>query len=337
MADMLAGRLHLAERALRMESVPVPEPASGQVRIRVEAAGVCLSDVHLIDGTLTPLYLPGDVVTLGHEVAGVVDAFGDDVEGWEPGQRVLLQAGERDRRGTVLTRGVDYDGGWAEYAVASQDTLVQIPDDLPFEQACIIPDAVSTPWAAVTDTARTRPGEAVGVWGVGGLGAHAVQLLRLVGAAPVIAVEPLAAARDRAVALRADAVLDPADPAFRDAVLELTGGRGLDVAFDFAGVTAVREQALAVLGRRGRLVLAGIANKPVTIASDSPFNYFQQAVLGHYGSESEHVEQLVSLVRQGRLDLSASISDVLPLADAEEAVRRVHAKQGNPIRLILRP
>ncbi|MEW2378311.1 zinc-binding dehydrogenase [Micromonospora sp. NPDC047812] len=334
---MLAGRLHLTERALRMESVPVPEPQDGQVRVRVEAAGVCLSDVHLIDGTLTPLYLPGDVVTLGHEVAGVVDAFGDDVEGWQPGQRVLLQAGERDRRGTVLTRGVDYDGGWAEYVVASEDTVVPIPDDLPFEQACIIPDAVSTPWAAVTDTARTRPGEAVGVWGVGGLGAHAVQLLRLVGAAPVIAVEPLAAARDRAAALGADAVLDPADAAFREAVLELTGGRGLDVAFDFAGVTAVREQALTVLARRGRLVLAGIANKPVTIASDSPFNYFQQAVLGHYGSEPEHVEQLVSLARQRRLDLSASISDVLPLADAEEAVRRVHTKQGDPIRLILRP
>ncbi|MEV5768947.1 zinc-binding dehydrogenase [Micromonospora sp. NPDC052213] len=334
---MLAGRLHVADRALRMESVPVPEPERGQVRIRVEAAGVCLSDVHLIDGTLTPLYLPGDVVTLGHEVAGVVDAFGDDVEGWEPGQRVLLQAGERDRRGTVFTRGVDYDGGWAEYAVAREDTVVPIPDDLPFEQACIIPDAVSTPWAAVTDTGRTRPGEAVAVWGVGGLGAHAVQLLRLVGAAPVIAVEPLAAARDRATALGADAALDPADPGLRDAVLELTGGRGLDVAFDFAGVTPVREQALTVLARRGRLVLAGIANKPVTIASDSPFNYFQQALLGHYGSESAHVEQLVSLARQKRLDLSASISDVLPLAEAEEAVRRVHTKEGNPIRLILRP
>jgi Zn-dependent alcohol dehydrogenase len=226
----------------------------------------------------------------------------------------------------VFTRGVDYDGGWAEYAVANEGTVVPIPDDLPFEQACIIPDAVSTPWAAVTDTARTRPGEAVGVWGVGGLGAHAVQLLRLVGAAPVIAVEPLAAARDRATTLGADAVLDPADPAFRDAVLALTDGRGLDVAFDFAGVTAVREQALA-----------GIANKPVTIASDSPFNYFQQAVLGHYGSEPEHVVQLVSLARQRRLDLGASVSDVLPLAEAEEAVRRVHGKQGNPIRLILRP
>ena len=263
--------------------------------------------------------------------------MGDGVEWWQPGQRVLLQAGERDRRGTVLTRGVDYDGGWAEYALAREDTLVQIPDALPFEQACIIPDAVSTPWAAVTDTGRTRPGEAVGVWGVGGLGAHAVQLLLLVGAAPIIAVDPLPAARDRALTLGADVALDPKDDGFKDAVLELTDARGLDVAFDFAGVSPVREQALTVLGRRGRLVLAGIASEPVTIASDSRFNYLRQAVLGHYGSEAEHVDQLVTLAAQGRLDLTASVSDVLPLAEAAEAVRRVHDKAGNPIRLILRP
>ncbi|MEU4480598.1 zinc-binding dehydrogenase [Micromonospora sp. NPDC023966] len=334
---MLAGRLHLAERALRMESVPVPEPGRGQVRIRVAAAGVCLSDVHLIDGTLTPTYLSGDVVTLGHEVAGTVDALGAGVRGWQPGQRVLLQAGERDRFGLVLTRGVDYDGGWAEYALAREDTLVPVPDLLPFEQACIIPDAVSTPWAAVTDTARVRPAEAAAVWGVGGLGAHAVQLLLLVGAAPVIAVDPLPAARDRAVALGADLALDPRDDGFKDAMLELVGTKGLDVAFDFAGVPSVREQAMTVLGRRGRLVLAGIANQPINIPSDSRFNYNQQAVLGHYGSEAEHVGQLVTLTGLGRLDLSASVSDVLRLADAPEAVRRVHDKEGNPIRLILRP
>ncbi|MCW3843485.1 zinc-binding dehydrogenase [Micromonospora yasonensis] len=334
---MLAGRLYVAERALRMESVPVPEPGRGQVRVRVGAAGVCLSDVHLIDGTLSPLYLSGDVVTLGHEVAGTVDALGDGVRGWQPGQRVLLQAGERDRFGLVLTRGVDYDGGWAEYALAREDTLVPIPDALPFEQACIIPDAVSTPWAAVTDTARTRPAEAAGVWGVGGLGAHAVQLLQLIGAAPVIAVDPLPAARDRALVLGADLALDPKDDGFKDAVLELTGTRGLDVAFDFAGVPAVREQALTVLGRHGRLVLAGIANQPISIPSDSRFSYNRQVVLGHYGSEAEHVGQLVTLTGLGRLDLSASVSDVLPLAAAPEAVRRVRDKDGNPIRLVLCP
>ncbi|MGC9665135.1 zinc-binding dehydrogenase [Planosporangium sp. 12N6] len=334
---MLAGRLHITQRRFALETVPVPQPGPGQVRIKVAAAGVCLSDVHLVDGTLTPLYLDGDVVTLGHEVAGTIDALGADVEGWQPGQRVLLQAGEEDRRGTVYTRGVDYDGGWAEYALATAHTLVAIPDELPFEQACIIPDAVSTPWAAVTATAQTRPGEAVGVWGVGGLGAHAVQLLRLVGAAPIVAVDPLPAARERALAFGADAAVDPADPDFRDVLGTLTGGRGLDVAFDFAGVPAVREQALKVLSRRGRLVLAGIANQPVTIGSDSRFTYLQQSVHGHYGSEPEHVEQLVALARQRRLDLAASISDVVGLSEAARAVERLATKQDSPIRLILRP
>jgi NADPH:quinone reductase-like Zn-dependent oxidoreductase len=205
------------------------------------------------------------------------------VAGWAPGQRVLLQAGEEDRAGAVLTRGVDYDGGWAEYALARSDTLVALPDDLPFEQACIIPDAVSTPWAAITATAGTRSAEAVGVWGLGGLGTHAVQLLRLVGAAPVLAVDPLPAARERALSLGADAALDPGDPAFRDRVRGLTGGLGLDVAFDFAGVPAVREQALGVLGKRGRLVLVGLAGAPVSVPHDTLFAYLQQSLRGSYG------------------------------------------------------
>lgn len=337
MTDMLAGRLNVATRKFEVTRVPVPEPTYGQVRIKVEAAGVCLSDVHLIDGTLTPLHLPGDEVTLGHEVAGTVEVLGEGVEGLQPGQRVLLQAGEQLRDGTILTRGVDYDGGWAEYALARQDTVVPIPDALPFEQACIVPDAVSTPWAAVTATANTQPGQAVGVWGVGGLGAHAVQLLRLVGAAPIIAVDPVEEARDRATQLGADLTLDPTSEGFREAVLEATGQLGLDAAFDFAGVSPVREQAMGVLGKQGRLVLVGLANQPVTIPSDTFFSYMQQQVLGSYGSEPQHVEQLVRLVGHGRLDISRSVSDVLPLADAADAVARLERKEGNPIRLILKP
>lgn len=337
MTDMLAGRLNVKARELTMKRVPVPEPGHGQVRIKVEAAGVCLSDVHLIDGTLTPLFLRGDEVTLGHEVAGTVDVLGEGVEGVEPGQRVLLQAGEEDRAGTVLTRGVDYDGGWAEYALARQDTVVPIPDDLPFEQACIIPDAVSTPWAAVSTTANMRPGESVAVWGVGGLGAHAVQLLRLAGAAPVIAVDPSPEARDRAADLGADVVLDPGVDDFEQQVTAATGQPGLDVAFDFAGVPPVRDQALGVLGKKGRLVVVGLANQPVTIPSDTFFAYMQQQVLGSYGSEPAHVEELVKLTDQGRLDLNRSVSDVMPLSEAREAVERLERKEGNPVRLILEP
>lgn len=337
MATMLAGRLNTRTHELTMTEVPVPEPGHGEVRIKVEAAGVCLSDVHLVDGTLNPLFLPGDEVTLGHEVAGTVEALGPGVVGVTEGQRVLLQAGQEHHDGTILTRGVDYDGGWAEYALARQDTVVPIPDSLPFDQACIVPDAVSTPWAAVTATAATEPGEAVGVWGLGGLGTHGVQLLRLVGAAPIIAVDPVAAARDRALEFGADVALDPTAPDFADAVRAATGGLGLSVAFDFAGAAPVREQALAALGARGRLVLVGLAGTPVTIPNDTVFTYFQQRVLGSYGSEPQHVVRLVHLAAHGRLDLSRSVTEVLPLADAPRAVERLQRKEGNPIRLVLEP
>lgn len=334
---MLAARLHLGpQRRLELDDVPTPEPGPDHVLVKVEAAGVCLSDVHLIDGTLTPVMLSGDVVTLGHEVAGTVHALGPDVTGAKVGDRVLLQAGER-RGGAVFTRGVDYDGGWAEYTLARVDTLVPVPDDLPFEQACFIPDAVSTPWAAITATAQVRPAEPVGVWGVGGLGAHGVQLLRMVGAAPIVAVDPLPAARERALSFGADLAVDPADPELRAQIFAATGGAGLAAAFDFAGVAAVREQAVTCLGPGGRLVLVGLTDKPITITGGIGFSFFQQQLRGHYGSQPEHVTELVTLRRLHRLDLARSVSAVLPLSQAPDAVRALETKQGNPIRLVLRP
>ncbi|WP_411082810.1 zinc-binding dehydrogenase [Streptomyces sp. cmx-18-6] len=336
MERMRAVRLHLPTRTLSVQEVAKPAPGPGEVLVKVGAAGVCLSDVHLISGTLSPPYLEGDSVTLGHEVAGTVEALGPGVAGWAAGQRVVLQAGER-RGGRTYTRGVDYDGGWAEYALATATTLVALPDALPLDQAAIIPDAVSTPWAAVTATGDVRPAQAVGVWGAGGLGAHAVQLLRAVGAYPVIAVDPSAAARRRALDLGADLALDPGDPLLRERVLGATGGAGLEAAFDFAGAPPVREQALTVLAPKGRLVLVGLNDQPLTVTHSTRFSYLQHRVLGHYGSEEHHVAQLVRLAEGGRLDFSRSISDVLPLAEAATAVRRMETKEGDPVRLILRP
>ncbi|MFJ7087106.1 zinc-binding dehydrogenase [Streptomyces griseus] len=336
MERMRAARLHLPSRTLTVEEVDRPVPGPGEVLVKVGAAGVCLSDVHLVDGTLSPMYPEGDTVTLGHEVAGTVAETGPGVEGWTVGDRVVLQAGE-ERRGRTYTRGVDYDGGWAEYALATATTLVALPDSLPFEQAAIIPDAVSTPWAAVTATGDVRAAEAVGVWGVGGLGAHAVQLLRAVGAHPVVAVDPAPAARKRALEFGADLALDPADPRFREKVLGATGGAGLAAAFDFAGVPPVREQALTALAPKGRLVLVGLTDQPLTVANGTLFSYLQHRILGHYGSESHHVPQLVRLAEGGRLDFSRSITDVLPLEDVAAAVRRTETKEGDPVRIVLRP
>ncbi|WP_249522869.1 zinc-binding dehydrogenase [Modestobacter marinus] len=334
--SMLAGRLDVRTRDFAVTEVPVPAPGPGEVLVRVRAAGVCLSDVHLIEGELRPLFLRGDTVTLGHEVAGTVAALGPGVTGWADDQRVLLQAGE-ERNGVVHTRGVDYDGGWAQYAVARADTLVAVPDDLPLEQACIVPDAVSTPWAAITATAGVRPAQPVGVWGIGGLGAHGVQLLRLAGAAPIIAVDPVPAARERALQFGADLALDPADDDLVDQVRAATGGTGLAVAFDFAGVAAVRAEAVRALGPGGALVLVGLTRQPLTIRDGTAFSYFGQKVLGHYGSMPEHVLELVQLVRHHRIDFARSVSDTLPLSEAATAVERLSNKEGNPIRLVLQP
>nr|WP_240896806.1 zinc-binding dehydrogenase [Kineococcus vitellinus] len=332
----MAGRLHVPTRAFAVEDVPTPSAGPGEVRIAVAAAGVCLSDVHLVQGVLTPRLLPVDTVTLGHEVAGTVDQVGEGVRSLAVGRRVLLQAGE-ERAGTTWTRGVDLDGGWAEFALARADTVVPIPDGLPFEQACFIPDAVSTPWAAIVDTARVRPARPVGVWGVGGLGVHAVQLLRLVGAAPVVAVDPLPAARSRALELGADAALDPGDEEFAASITTLTGGRGLDVAFDFAGAPAVREQAAAALGRGGRLVLVGLSDHPVVLPGGTAFSVLRQQLLGHYGSEPQHVQDVVDLVRAGRVEFSRSVSRVLPLADAAAALEALERGDGDPVRIVLVP
>ncbi|MEU3305346.1 zinc-binding dehydrogenase [Streptomyces sp. NPDC006678] len=348
MDTMLAGRVHLDTKKFVMEEIPVPVPGPGEVLIEVKAAGVCLSDLHLIDGSISPLHLNSNVLTLGHEISGVIHSLGPGLKrDLTVGTRVALQAGQPCRecatcvRGGTCTsfrgRGVDYDGGWSQYTIAREDTVVPIPDTLPFDQAAIIPDAVSTSYAALVETVQVRSAQAVGIWGVGGVGAHAVRLARMMGATPIIAVDPLPNARARALAFGADIALDPTDPGFAEAVLRATDGLGLDYAFDFAGVPRVREQASPLLGDHGSLVLVGITMEPLKISEKMTFNLKNKKVYGHYGSSFDHVYELIRLAGSGRLDLAPSITDHISLPDAPEALHRLENKIGDPIRLILVP
>ena len=327
---MKAGRITVSIRKFEVKEVPTPNAGDGKVRIKVGAAGVCLSDVHFLDGTLNPGHLQGDEVTIGHEVAGTIDEIGSGVTKFKLGDRVLVIAGERNEKNQITTLGFDYDGGYAEYVIAKESLLVKIPENLPFEQAAIIPDAVSTPWAAISSTAKIQRGESVAVFGVGGLGIHAVQLLKMIGCSKVIAVDPRSQARETALEIGADYAFDPSDE-------ELKRHRGLNACFDFAGVTPVRKQALSLLGEEGRLVIVGIANEPITIPNDMAFTYMRTQILGHYGSEAHHTEELVQFVSEGKLDLSNSVSEVLPLSQAALALEKLEKKIGNPIRIVLRP
>jgi threonine dehydrogenase-like Zn-dependent dehydrogenase len=152
----------------------------------------------------------------------------------------------------------------------------------------------------------------------------------MIGCGKVIAIDPREDAQANALARGADFAFAPDDP-------DLKKHRGLNAAFDFAGVTPVRKQALSLLGEQGRLIIIGIANEPIVIPSDMAFTYMRTQIMGHYGSEAHHVRELVELARQGRLDLSHSISEILPLDQAAEAIDKLAKKTGNPIRIVLKP
>ena len=327
---MRAGQITVSTRIFKVVDVPTPDAGVGQVRIKVAAAGVCLSDVHFLEGILSPGYLLGDHVTLGHEVAGVIDQVGKGVTTSSVGDRVVVIAGQRNEAQQITTMGFDYDGGWAEFVITKAELVAKIPDTLPFEQAAIIPDAVSTPWAAISSTGKIQTGESVAVFGVGGLGIHAVQLLKIVGCSKVIAIDPRADARANALACGADYAFAPEDSALQQ-------HRGLNAAFDFAGVTSVRKQALSLLGEHGRLVIVGIANEPIVIPNDMAFTYMRTQIMGHYGSEEHHVRELIEFAAQGKLDLSQSITEVMPLEKAGQALDKLANKVGNPIRIVLKP
>jgi D-arabinose 1-dehydrogenase-like Zn-dependent alcohol dehydrogenase len=343
---MKAARFDQVNKTLDVLDIPTPEPQPHEVLVRVQACGVCLSDVHLIDGSL-----PGqlDVVTPGHEPAGVIEKLGSAVPFWQVGQRVLMMAGRTCRTcrwcaagqpencETVQIMGFSYDGAWAEYVVVPAVALVPVPDDVPIEQAAICADAVSTPYAALLERAQLRPAESIAIWGVGGLGFHAVKLARLMGAAPIIAFDPLEDARKRALSAGADAAFDPQEDDPATVVRQLTGGRGVDVALDVVGSTAILAQAETCLARRGRLVMVGMSLEPTQLGPGALFSVQSQTLMGHLGYSKAHLDQLVRLVSAGRLDLSDSISDIVGLDDVVDAVDRLATHRGNPIRIVVKP
>ena len=343
---MRAARFEAEAKRLDVQDVPIPEPAPHEVLVRVQACGVCLSDIHLIDGSL-PGPLP--VVTPGHEPAGVIAAVGDAVPVWQPGQRVVMAAGrpclacancaggrsDRCLNGEIM--GFNYDGAWAEYVVVPYGALTSVPDSVPIEQAAILADAVSTPYAAITDRADVKPGESVGIWGIGGLGIHVVKVARMIGAAPIVALDPLPEARERALRAGADLAIDPRLDNAVEQVRAVTCGVGLDAAFDVVGSSAIIAQAETCLAARGRLVMVGISWEPTSLGPGVLFSVQSQTLMGHLGYRKEHLDTLVRLVERGRLDVSDSISAVLPLDDIVDAVDQLATKRGNPIRLVIQP
>ena len=249
---------------LEVQDRPVPEPGPGQVLVRIEASGLCHTDIHAAHGDWpvkpTPPFVPG------HEGVGIVEALGADVTQRSVGDRVALPwlghacghcdycvSGWETLCEEQQNTGYSVDGGFAEYAVADATYVVPVPDGVGPRDAAPLTCAGVTTYKAIK-VAGIRPAERVAVFGIGGLGHLAVQYARLVGGT-VIAVDVEDDKLELARELGADHVVNAAttDPV---AAIEALGGA--DVAVVLAVIPSVFEQAFAALGRGGRLVCVGL-------------------------------------------------------------------------------
>jgi 2-desacetyl-2-hydroxyethyl bacteriochlorophyllide A dehydrogenase len=342
---MRAVRFEGAGMPLAMHDIPVPQPAVDEVLVRVAATGLCGSDVHIAVEGITPTpYIP---ITLGHEIAGTVAAVGDAVTSWKADERVCVfpvlfdgtcsscLAGHSEICLNRRIVGIHTDGGLAEYVAVPAKNIVAIPDGVPFERAAICTDAVITPMHALADVARVVPGDSVLVIGAGGLGLHAVQIAKLAGASPVIAVDTRRAQLDRAKRSGADVVVDAAAESVVDAVLAVTAGVGVDVAAEFIGAPATIRQAVECLRIGGRAVIVGLGAEPITLLPPTVFVRKQLQLLGSYGGTLGTLQRVLQLVASGRLDLSHSITHTFSLEEAGAALTTLHEKRGDPQRVVV--
>jgi len=346
---MKAMELPAPGAALRLVQRAVPVPGPGEVRVRVQACGVCGSDLFLQDGGFLLTASGADAsdrfpLVPGHEAAGVVDLVGDDVTGLEPGQQVAVYYidpepdGEWARRGRanldpdIQRMGVDIDGAFAEFVVRPAHTL--IPTAVPMDPAAlaVLTDAVATPYHALATRGHLTKGETLVVLGVGGLGSNAVQLGRYLGAR-VIAISRSEAKLDLARKLGAhETVL--AGPDARSRVWELTGPSGPDVVIQCAGSGALDVEAIALAGRGGRVLLVGVSRDPFNaLAADLIWR--ELSILGCARFTTREIREVIGLYTEGAITVDHLLGAVRPLEEANEALAELRA--GTVLRSVLVP
>jgi D-arabinose 1-dehydrogenase-like Zn-dependent alcohol dehydrogenase len=214
--------------------------------------------------------------------------------------------------------GVDVDGAFAEYVVRPVEALVRPSGPVPPEVLAVLTDAVATPLHGLKRVARVQPGESLVVLGVGGLGSNAVQLGRILGAR-VIAVTRSVAKQDLARRLGADAVVAAADVDPVAAVRGLTEGVGADVVLQLAADARADEQAIAMAGPGGRVVLIGAALEPFSVRAAEIF-WRELAVLGSRGFVPDDIRDAIDLYLGGSLEVGHLVERVRPLEEANEAL-----------------
>jgi S-(hydroxymethyl)glutathione dehydrogenase/alcohol dehydrogenase len=339
------------------------------VRVRIAAAGVCHSDLHLVDGALGDGRWP---LVPGHEGAGIVDAVGEDVTQLEPGDHVVFslvspcgacpacRAGRRTLCGPAGARGVAgvlgdgtsrltaQDGTalqhgftvacFAEHAVVNAAGAIRIPADVPLWQAALLGCGVLTGFGAVTHAARVKIGEPVCVVGCGGVGLQVIAAARLAGAGTIVAVDRREDKLQRALARGATHAVDASAGNAAREVIAITGG--VEHAFEVVGSPATIRLAWDVLAPGGTAVVVGLAPAGVEFTLPAIELLSEKALIGsYYGSAdpAETLPGLVELVRAGRLELAGVVSHLIELADLPSALERLRTGEGGRSVIVLDP
>ncbi|MFI5834061.1 NAD(P)-dependent alcohol dehydrogenase [Micromonospora sp. NPDC051300] len=326
-----------APGVLEPTEVPTPQPGPGDVLLRVGAVGACHSDLHILDAAAGTFPTP---MTLGHEIAGTVDAPGPGVDGWSPGDRAAVYGiigcgrcraclrGEENRCRVVPLGGVGLsrDGGLADYVVVPASRLLHV-GDMDLAQAAPLTDAGLTPYHAVElARPRLRPGTTCVVIGIGGLGHMALQILVATTAVRIVAVDTSVAALDLAARLGAHHVV-PAGPDAVEKIRELVGPPpdGADVVLDFVGAQPTLDTARQVVATGGQVLLVGLAGGtlPVRPVADEPppVPLETSVVVPFWGTRAE-LQEVIALGRDGRLHADVQTFPLAEAPSAYEALRR---------------
>ena len=321
-------------KPLEAREIPRPVPAAGEILVKVLAAGICHSDAHYRAGTSGVGFLP---ITLGHEIAGVVEETGPGVQGVSKGDRVavhyLFTCGQCEYCVAGLEQfcvsgkmvGKHANGGYAEYVIAPARNAIPIADSVSSPAAAIMMCSTATAFHAL-NKARISAGDTVAIFGAGGLGASAIQLAHACGATEVFAID-IDPDKLKAADQYGATPIDPANGAPSTQVLDATQGRGVDVALEFAGLPVTQEQAVASLAVQGRAALAGIGDRPFTVSGYPTMINREREIIGVSDHLRHELVTLMEFARTGLLHLDTVVTDIVPL-DANQINTRLDALAG---------
>jgi len=349
----LAAVLYQAKEPLKLETVEVLPPGSGEITVRMVAAGVCHSDLHVMKGDLA-MKTP---IILGHEGAGIVEEVGKGVTSVRPGDHVipiwrmscghceyclggrpaLCDVGTAMRFTGLMPDGqtrfrnaggeaiLHYAGvsTFSQLSTMPAAAAVKIPESVSFEHAALIGCGVITGYGAVMHATRVMPGGSVVVIGCGGIGLNIVQTARLAGATTIIAVDRVTAKLAYAQKMGATHLIDACEQDPVAAVRDLTSGRGVDHAFEAIGLPEPIEQAYDMTKKGGTCVVVGIAPPEARARINvNQLVYAEKTLKGSiYGSTRPRLDllTLIDLHAQGKIDLDSLLTRTYPLSQINEA------------------